>query len=222
MSILFDLDGTLIDTAPDFILAMNELRAHFGVAPLAPSALPSVQIAVSYGMDSLLKITNLNAPSTTLSQQLLMTYYKYLGYAAKPFPGIEALLNTLEQRKIPWGIVTNKEAWLTEPLLAKLGLDYRAACIVSGDTTPHFKPHPAPLLYACQQIGLKPQDCIYIGDAERDIIAGQTAGMTTIGALFGYIEDRYSAKQWGAHHYVQHADEILPWYEAWQASTRTV
>ena len=105
--------------------------------------------------------------------------------------------------------------------MERLGLSHRAACIVSGDTTPYAKPHPEPLLYACGQIGVSPKNCIYVGDAERDIIAGNAAGMTTIAALFGYIEDITLAKSWGAHHYIHHADEILPWFEAWQRLRNT-
>jgi len=223
MSILFDLDGTLFDTVLDFIPAINELRIEIGLPSLPGSALPSIRIAVSYGIDSLVE-TGLGykkeqKESAPLREALLKNYLKYLGHASKPFPGIESLLQILEEREIPWGIVTNKESYQTIPLLEKLGFKHRAACIVSGDTTPNPKPHPDPLLYACQQIGLTPQQCVYVGDAERDIIAGNAAGMTTIGALFGYIEDEEAAKKWGAHHYVYHADEILPWYEKWQLSS---
>jgi 2-phosphoglycolate phosphatase len=222
MSVLFDLDGTLLDTAPDFIAAIKQLRVEEAFPPLSQIQLNRLRTAVSHGISALVEIGFELSPAqpehSLLCKRLLELYQTYLGQYTKPFPGIEDLLQTLEQKKIPWGIVTNKYSWLTEPLLAQQKLKNRAACIVSGDTTPYTKPHPEPLLFACQQIGISPEQCIYVGDAERDIVAGKAAGMTTITALFGYIEDIESAKQWPAHHYIYHADEILPWYEQWSQS----
>jgi 2-phosphoglycolate phosphatase len=222
MAILFDLDGTLVNTAPDFIHALNAVRAELDMPLLAFSnqiSVRMVEIAVTEGLAGLvaagLDIKADHPESPLWQKRLLNAYQKNLGHYSTPFPGIESLLQTLEQRQIPWGVVTNKESCQTNPLMERLGLSHRAACIVSGDTTPHAKPHPEPLLYACRQIGVSPTECIYIGDAERDIIAGNAAGMTTIAALFGYIEDVTRAKAWGAHHYIHHADEILPWFEAW-------
>ena len=223
MTILFDLDGTLVDTAPDFIHALNVVRAEINMLPLKPSnqtSIRMVEVAVTEGLAGLvaagLKVKAEHPESPLLQKRLLHTYQKNLGMYSTLFPGIEALLKTLEQRHIPWGVVTNKPAQQTHPLMDRLGLSHRAACIVSGDTTPYAKPHPEPLFYACRQIGVSPIECLYIGDAERDIIAGNAAGMTTIAALFGYIEDITLAKNWGAHHYIHHADEILPWFETWE------
>lgn len=222
MAILFDLDGTLVNTAPDFIHALNAVRTEINMPPLVFSNQASVrmvEIAVTEGLAGLvaagLEIKTDNPQSPVFQKRLLNAYQQNLGLYATLFPGIEALLQTLEKRKIPWGVVTNKESLQTNPLMERLGLSHRAACIVSGDTTPYSKPHPEPLLYACRQIGVSPEECIYIGDAERDIIAGKKAGMTTIAALFGYIEDIALAKAWGADHYIHHANEILPWFEAW-------
>ncbi|HXH55051.1 MAG TPA: HAD-IA family hydrolase [Gammaproteobacteria bacterium] len=223
MTILFDLDGTLVDTAPDFIHALNAVRAEINMPPLVASnqtSIRMVEVAVTEGLAGLVEAglgIKVNQPESPLLQKrLLHAYQQNLGLYATLFPGIEALLQMLEQRQIPWGVVTNKSTQQTHPLMERLGLSHRAACIVSGDTTPHSKPHPEPLFYACHQIGVSPTECIYIGDAERDIIAGNAAGMTTIAALFGYIEDITLAKGWGAHHYIHHADEILPYFEAWQ------
>lgn len=216
-TVFFDLDGTLLDTAPDFVLAVDQLREEKGLNPIDPIAL---KLAVSNGAAGIMQLCfNMGSEHNeykTLLTRLLSLYKSYLAQQTLPFPGMSELLTALEQRNIPWGIVTNRPGWSTDPLLISLGLKSRAACVVSGDTTPHSKPHPEPLLYACRQIAVSPQHCIYIGDAERDIQAGKAAGMATIGALFGYIESIESALQWGADHYVHHADEILPWILEWQ------
>ena len=223
MAILFDLDGTLIDTAPDFIAAINQLRTTMGLAPLMDISLASVRFAIPDGIKAITQVGFELTPKdndSNLRQQLLDAYQQNLGMHAKPFAGIENLLETLDQQQIPWGVVTNKQARFSEPLLHHLGLSSRAACIVSGDTTPYSKPHPAPLLHACSQMALSPSQCIYIGDAEQDVIAGHAAGMATIVALFGYIPDLSLAKEWGAHHYVQHPDEIFPWFKKWSQLIR--
>lgn len=217
MTILFDLDGTLVDTAPDFIQTIQAIRLEKNLGLVPESAFPAIRIAVSDGLRGLLKAgfgIHPDHPEFSLwSKLFLNTYQRNLGHHAILFPGIENLLSILDQRGIRWGIVTNKEIILTNPLLKRLNLSHRAACVVSGDTTPYSKPHPEPLFHACRQMGVLPQHCVYIGDAERDIVAGKAAGMRTIGALFGYIEDMQSAKAWGADHYIQHPDEILAWYE---------
>lgn len=226
VNILFDLDGTLLDTAPDFLYALQQLRKEEGLAPLSPSALLQLRPAVSNGIGAL--ITNgfgmdpEHPDSPILGKRLRDLYQQILGINTKPFPGIESLLTTLEQRNIPWGVVTNKPRELTEPLLLQQNLSHRAACIVSGDTTPNIKPHPEPLFHACRVLKVLPTQCLYIGDAERDIMAGKAAGMTTIAALFGYIEDITLAKKWAAHHYVHHANEILPWLEKWTQSPPSI
>jgi N-acetyl-D-muramate 6-phosphate phosphatase len=220
MTILFDLDGTLVDTLLDFIAIIHQIRKEQNLDPLPESANANIRIAVSHGLDRLLEVSfgiQKDHPKVLFWRKLMLdAYQENLGLYATVFPGMEKVLDTLDQRGIRWGIVTNKEAIQTEPLLKKLELSHRAACIVSGDTTPYTKPHPEPLLHACRTIGVSPQDCLYIGDHERDIIAGKAAGMRTIGALFGYIEDIESAKNWGADHYIYHPEEILSWYEQWE------
>ena len=235
MSILFDLDGTLIDTAPEFIVAVNHVRAELGLLPLPSTLLSETRSAISFGVKavtasgfkdySIYSINTLNqnqpgsnpeVPQAELWERVLKVYEANLGLYAKPFPGILTLLETLEHRNIPWGVVTNKKFALAEPLLERLQLKHRAACIVGGDTTPYSKPHPAPLYYACEQIGRLPNQCIYVGDAKTDIAAGNAAGMKTITALFGYVGDVELAKQWGADHTVTQASDILPWaLEQW-------
>jgi phosphoglycolate phosphatase len=130
-----------------------------------------------------------------------------------PFPGIPELIDALEARAIPWGIVTNKPAWLTDPLMAAIGLAERAACIVSGDTLARAKPHPDPLLHACRQIGRDPAHCWYVGDAERDVAAGRAAGMGTLVALFGYLGEE-DPGGWGAHGMIAAPLDVLDWLDA--------
>ncbi|HHO60076.1 MAG TPA: HAD family hydrolase, partial [Thiotrichales bacterium] len=126
------------------------------------------------------------------------------------FDEMETLLRELEQRKIKWGVVTNKPGWLTLPLMQALGLDERAACIVSADSTKNRKPHPEPMLYACKLVTSSPADCLYIGDARRDIEAGQNAGMRTMAALYGYIGDWENIADWRADMSVNRPAEVLP------------
>lgn len=215
MVLLFDLDGTLLDTAPDFLYALNQLRVENHLAPISSSLLSDIKHHVSNGTEALLShglgLTVNDPHYESQAKRFLSIYREHLGQHTQHFPGIPMLLSLLEDHQIPWGIVTNKPQWLTEPLLKFLNLDKRAACIISGDTTPYLKPHPAPLLLASKQINVNPQLCIYIGDAERDIVAGKAAGMATIAALFGYINSIEEALQWDADHYVKHPDEIWPW-----------
>lgn len=241
MPVFFDLDGTLLDTAPDFAHALNKLRAKINLPPLSPEV---IRPAVSEGVSHLINVSfelksghpqseslrtkthDAESPcanmldADSLCADFLKLYEQDICRFTQPFPGILILLNNLEKQHIPWGIVTNKPAYLTNPLLNKLSLKDRAACVVSGDTTPHKKPHPAPLFYACNVLNVPPEDCIYIGDAARDIEAGQAAGMTTIGALFGYITDIQAAKQWGADHYVHTVEELWPVIQQWKGKSR--
>lgn len=209
-TILFDLDGTLVDTAPDLALALNLLREEMGLRPL-----PFAQIRpqVSHGGTALIRLGFDRQPGETefepLRQRFLALYQQHLTTHTRLFPGMEQLLNRLEQSNIRWGVVTNKPGWLTTPLMQQLRLEQRAACIVSGDTLSQSKPHPAPMLHACRQTGSTPAECIYIGDAQRDIEAGRAAGMKTLVALFGYIGEQDRPDQWGADGMVNSPQEIL-------------
>ncbi|APZ42818.1 phosphoglycolate phosphatase [Acidihalobacter ferrooxydans] len=197
--VLFDLDGTLLDTAPDMAGALTALRAEEGLPPL-----PFEQMRghVSHGSKGLVDIgfgTAL-APErfAALRQRFLDIYAASLCQGTRLFPGMEALLRALESAGIVWGIVTNKPGYLTDPLLHTLGLGARSRCVVSGDTLAQRKPHPAPLLHAATLCGLAPGDCLYIGDAERDIAAGRAAGMRTAIARWGYIDAADRPQTWGA------------------------
>jgi len=213
-TVLFDLDGTLADTAPDLAFALNELRREEGL-----EAMPFEQIrpVVSHGGMALIRLGFDLEPEhpqfDPLRQRLLAIYKDNIAIHTRLFPGMDEVLAFLESNGRLWGVVTNKPGWLTEPLLEQMGLKQRAATIVSGDTLPQRKPHPAPMLYACEQTGSHAEECLYIGDAERDIEAGHAAGMRTMVALFGYIGEQDRPESWGADSLIHSPAEILHWLE---------
>lgn len=187
-AILFDLDGTLADTAPDLAAALNAMLIADGRAPLPFAA---VRPWVSWGAVRLIRLgygDELDAARLAeLRRRFLACYEACLCRESRLFPGIDEALAALEFAAVPWGIVTNKPGWLTEPLLAALGLGGRAGTVISGDTLPFAKPHPMPLLHAARELGVPASQCIYVGDNVRDIEAGRAAGMYTIAAAWGYI-----------------------------------
>ena len=209
-AVLFDLDGTFADTAPDLAAALNQVLVEEGLPPLP---FETIRPVVSHGGIALIRLGFKISPEHTdfnrLKQRLLSIYQDNISNLTRVFDGISELLDVLENKQIAWGIVTNKPAWLTDPLMQALGFTERAATIVSGDTTSKSKPDPEPLYYACQEIACAPEECIYIGDAERDIIAGKAAGMITLTALFGYIEQNDEPESWGADAMIEHPREVL-------------
>ena len=169
-AILFDLDGTLLDTAPDMVGALNALRGEQGCAPLPYD---EVRPAVSHGAARILKTGFPDAMPdqvAALQGRYLEIYRGALSRETQLFPGMERVLDALTGRRLKLGIVTNKPAWLTEPLLDEMGLRARFDCVVSGDTVAERKPHPLPLLHAAMLAGAAPGECVYVGDAERDKI----------------------------------------------------
>lgn len=211
-TVLFDLDGTLADTAPDLAFALNEVLREQGCAPLP---FEQIRPVVSHGGIALIKL-GFNIDETapqfdSLRQRLLAIYREHIVRDTTLFRGMEELLDTIEARSLNWGVVTNKPGWLTEPLLEGLALKERASTIVSGDTLNERKPHPAPMLLACEQAGSTAAQCLYVGDAERDIEAGRNAGMQTLVALFGYIGMEDTPEQWQADGMVESAEQILQW-----------
>ncbi len=209
--VLFDLDGTLLDTAPDMGGALNALRVEQG-RPELP--LESIRDHVSHGSVALIRLgfdkEPLDEHFEVLQRRFLRIYRARIARETRPFPGIQDLLAILEEQAIPWGVVTNKPAWLTEPLLDELGLLPRAQVVISGDTSVNRKPHPEPLLMASRSIGVRNDRCLYVGDAERDIEAGNRAGMYTVAALFGYIGANDNVHSWGADSAVESAAALLP------------
>ena len=213
-TILFDLDGTLLDTAPDLADALNTLLIENQRSPLP---LDDIRPAVSHGGVALVRL-GFNMESSdpafeSLRERLLEVYRENISRRTRPFPGISELLETIEQRGLNWGIVTNKPGWLTEPLLQDLDLFNRAACVVSGDTLDERKPHPAPMLHASRLANSRPEQCVYIGDAQRDIEAGNNAGMQTLVALFGYLQNEDEPHTWNANSMIEHPQDLLAWLD---------
>ncbi len=217
--VLFDLDGTLADTAPDLAHALNETLRGQGRAPLP---FEQIRPQVSHGGAALIRLgfglTEEDPQFEPLRRQFLDIYQNNLTRHSRLFPGMDELLRQLERRDILWGVVTNKPSWLTNPLMDQLCLTQRAVSIVSGDTTSQRKPHPQPVLHACKQAGVAPAQTLYIGDAQRDIEAGNRAGTTTLSARFGYIEAQDDPDSWDADGAVDHPLEILQWLEPVPAS----
>lgn len=213
-ALLFDLDGTLLDTAPEMATALNQLRQEEKLDPLPFDA---IRPTVSHGSFRMVSLAFANAVEDEferLRQRFLHIYRDMLGSNTRLFVGCEALLAELEARNICWGVVTNKPGWLTEPLLDILNLRPTRACVVSGDTLSERKPHPLPLLHAARLISAAPADCLYVGDAERDIQAGNAAGMRTVVAQWGYLDKTDRPEAWRAHGLARQPLELLDWLRA--------
>lgn len=200
-TVLFDLDGTLIDTAPDMAEALNILLQEEARAELPYD---NIRPVVSNGSVALVELgfPDISDEDTRerLKQRYLEIYQNNLCVKSELFPGMQQLIDTIESRQMNWGVVTNKPGWLTDPLMQQIGLADRAVCIVSGDTTANRKPHPEPMYLACKLAESEAEQCIYIGDAQRDIEAGNNAGMLTVIASYGYIGDWENTSSWGAQH----------------------
>lgn len=209
-TVLFDLDGTLIDTAPDMASALDKLCREEDQL-LIP--FDQVRPVVSNGSVALIKLAFGDDLDEDRLQQLksryLDIYKSRIAIHSRLFDEVDDLLNHLDSNNIKWGVVTNKPGWLTVPLMEALNLDQRAACIVSGDSTENRKPHPEPMHQACEIANSKPEECVYIGDARRDIEAGKNAGMKTFVALYGYIENHENPEEWGADYLIEKPLEIL-------------
>ena len=210
--LLLDLDGTLADTAPDLAWALNKVLQEEGHSPLA---LEKIRPTVSLGAVAMIRgafgIDEDDEKFADLKYRFLQAYSEDIGQHTVLFDGMEQLLATLDEKGAPWGIVTNKVSWLTDPLMHELGLDTRTACIVSGDTAAHPRPHPAPLLHACELLQCRPEEALYVGDARRDIEAGQRAGMATLVAAYGYLDDADDPASWKADGSVETPMQILDW-----------
>ena len=208
-TVLFDLDGTLLDTAPDFIAVINTLRERHGQPPLPAQ---TIRNSVSNGARALVTLgfgPEEHQPKfEQFRQELLELYQQELGQSSRLFPGMDALLQQLEGLSIPWGIVTNKPSRFTTPLLATLALDQRCSVVVCADQVQHPKPHPESLIKACELVQARPEHSIYVGDHARDIEAGQRANMQTILALFGYIAEHETPQHWGASFLAKHVEDI--------------
>jgi N-acetyl-D-muramate 6-phosphate phosphatase len=209
-AVLFDLDGTLADTAPDLVAAVNKMRHDRGLEMRPLEALRPFASAGARGLlGAGFEIGPEHPDFAAMREEFLANYEADLCIETTLFPGIAELLDQLDARGMRWGIVTNKVTRLAEPLVGLLGLDTRAACLVCGDTTPHSKPHPAPLLHAAELIDVVPERVVYVGDDLRDVQAGFAAGMITVAAAYGYCGDDIPPQRWHANHVVESATELL-------------
>jgi 2-phosphoglycolate phosphatase len=207
IAVLFDFDGTLADTASDLSRAVNRLRAARGLADMPIEKLrPSASAGARGLIEAGLGVLPEHPEYQPLREAFMQHYAKELFVDTRLFPGVDELLAAIEARGLRWGIVTNKSARFTHRIVAALGLDSRAACVVSGDTTPHLKPHPASLLHAARELALEPAACVYLGDDLRDIQAARAAGMRAVAVGWGYGGD---VESWRADAVIGHPLELV-------------
>lgn len=208
-AVLFDLDGTLADTAPDLTYALNRVRGARGLPPLPLAATRPVASQGARGLIGAGFSIHPGDPGyDALRDEFLAVYAENLCRETRLFSGIPELLDRLEARALPWGVVTNKAERFTFPLLDLLNVRGRSACVIGGDTTGRIKPHPDPLLAASRAIGLAPQSCIYLGDDRRDVEAGHAAGMKTAIAKWGYLNGQ-DPENWNADHMFEAPRDLL-------------
>ena len=208
--IFFDLDGTLADTAPDLVAAMNKLLLARNLEP-KPYALlrPHASAGARGLLEGAFGINPDHPDFITLRDEFYGNYEKALLVESKLFDGIGHLLDQMDEARLPWGIITNKSERFTHPLADLMGLRQRAVSTVSGDTTPYSKPHPEPILHAARSSNVDPTKSIYVGDDIRDVLAGKAAGMKTVAAAYGYCGCKEPPEAWGADYVVHHPSELL-------------
>ncbi|MBS0436717.1 MAG: phosphoglycolate phosphatase [Proteobacteria bacterium] len=209
-AVLFDLDGTLIDSAPDLAGAGNDMRAARGL-PMLPLAhfRPMVGAGARGMLGRALQVQPGHPDFEALRDEFLQRYEARMTRETQVFAAMRPVLDALRDAGRPWGIVTNKATRFSEPLVRALGLLDEAATLICGDTTPHSKPHPAPLLEAARRLGVAPAECVYVGDDLRDVQAGRAAGMLTVAAAWGYLGEGEAIADWDAHHVVESPGELL-------------
>ena len=211
-AVLFDLDGTLADSAGDLALALNRVRADAGLPPVPAAPLRAYASSGARGLlEAGMGVTPAHAGYDALRHAFLAHYERCLADTTRLYEGVAELLDTIEARGLAWGIVTNKHARFTVPVVAALALAPRARVVVSGDTTPNPKPHPAPLLHAAAALAVAPEACVYVGDDLRDVEAGRAAGMATIVAGYGYMGQSGDPAQWPATGWIARPLDLLDW-----------
>ena len=209
-AVLFDLDGTLIDSAPDLGAAADKMRVDRGLPsldyalyrPMAGAGARGM-LGVAFGMEPE------HPDFVVMREEFFVNYENCMTQRTTAFDGVADLIGHLTQRNLLWGVVTNKSKRFTNPLTQAMPLFGSAGTIISGDTTPHAKPHPAPLLEAARQLGVEPNQCVYVGDDERDVVAGLAAGMHTVAASYGYLGSKADTQAWGAHLHINSPLELL-------------
>ena len=211
-AIFFDLDGTLLDTAQDFAHSINLLLAEKNKAPVDFNLFRKEVYGESRRMISFaFNIDEHHPEFKYIQDEFLSTYYANCTQKTAFFPGMESVIDSLDAKKIPWGVVTNKPTWLTKRIAQHFEFDKRAVCVISGDTLLESKPHPAPLHLACQHANVNPAQAVYIGDNETDIIAAKAAGMKSIAVTFGYHPPHTDFSAWQADFIVHSGHELAQW-----------
>jgi 2-phosphoglycolate phosphatase len=210
-AVLFDLDGTLIDSAPDLGVAADKMRIARGLPSLPLERYRPMAGAGARGMLGIaFGITPEHPEYAALREEFFVNYENCMTERTYVFQGIAELITQLLGQGLAWGVVTNKSMRFTQPLTQRMSLFATASAVVAGDSTPHSKPHPAPLLEAARQLRLEPARCIYVGDDERDVAAGLAAGMGTVAATYGYLGSNADTLLWGAHAHIHSPLELLP------------
>jgi phosphoglycolate phosphatase len=209
-AVLFDLDGTLIDSAPDLGAAADKMRTDRGMSSLPLERYRPMAGAGARGMLGEAFGMQPDHPEfSIMREEFFVNYESRMTELTSIFDGVPEMLAQILDRKLAWGVVTNKAARFTDPLTRAIPLFATAGAVVSGDTTPHSKPHPAPLIEAAARLNVSPANCIYVGDDERDITAGLAAGMGTVAALYGYLGATRDPLDWGAHAAIKSPTELL-------------
>ncbi len=208
-AVLLDMDGTLLDTAPDFIAVIQAMRHARNLPPVAEQ---QVRAVVSGGAKAMLLSAFTTAPESAafgaLRQEFLERYLQHCAVKTQLFDGMSQLLADLEQAKLPWGIVTNKPLRFAQPIMQQLGLAERCAVLICPDHVSHSKPDPEPVLLACQQLGVEPNSVLFIGDDRREVASGQAAGCKTAAVRYGYIHPDDNPNHWGADAVVDHPSQL--------------
>ena len=209
-AVLFDLDGTLIDSAPDLGAAVDKMRVARGMSSLPLSHYRPMAGAGARGMIALAFGWTPDHPDyEQLKEEFFVNYESCMTERTFAFEGVAQLIQELVDLKMPWGVVTNKSKRFAEPLTQAMPLFASAAVVISGDTTPYAKPHPAPLLEAAKRLGVDPTACVYVGDDERDIVAGHSAQMKTVAATYGYLGAQADVQRWQAHAQIDSPEQLL-------------
>ncbi|MCK4842210.1 MAG: HAD-IA family hydrolase [Methylococcales bacterium] len=209
--VLFDLDGTLVDTAPDLMACLNQSLKSHGFDEVSCQ---QIKPFISYGAAVMISQSTESASEQAqaeILETMLSLYQDNIAVHSRFFSGIEETLQTIESLGLKWGIITNKKERFTLPLVNAFKLDDRVACVISGDTTAHGKPHPEPMLAACQQANVKPEECVYIGDALHDIDAGKNTNMKTLAAVYGYLKPDDNPIIWGADALIDSPAQLTDW-----------
>ncbi|TAF73275.1 MAG: phosphoglycolate phosphatase [Curvibacter sp.] len=209
-AVLFDLDGTLIDSAPDLGAAADKMRIDRGLPSLPDAAYRPMAGAGARGMLSVaFGLTPESPEFEAMREEFFVNYERCMTERTYVFEGVHDMLAQLETRGVLWGVVTNKSKRFTEPLAAQMPLFANASVVISGDTTPHAKPHPEPLLEAARRLALDPAQCVYVGDDERDILAARAAGMYSVAACYGYLGAKSDTAEWGADVEIKSPAQLL-------------